>query len=77
MLRKVLAGGQVDFPEVETRCNPIAAPLHIGLAVIVPEDRSIIAYEIEEDRVGPPIAVIRPNILGGKNDLRKGINRGD
>lgn len=77
MFRDVLSGSQVDFPQVEARCKPIATPLHIGLAIVVPEDRSVIAYEVKEYGVGPTIAVIRPYILGGKNDLCKEINRWD
>ena len=69
MLRKVLSSGQVNFPKVEAGRNPIATPLHIGLAVVVPEDGSVITYEVEEDWIRPPISVVCPYILGGEDDL--------
>lgn len=69
-LRQVLAGGQVDLELLDGRENaPVVGSLHVRLPVVVPKDRGVVTLEIEENGIRPAIAVVRPDVLVGENDL--------
>ena len=41
----------------------------VYLSIVVPKETRIITVERKMDRVGPPVAIVRKNIVSLENDL--------